>query len=103
VKDVRDRVVAALGEPGARELLEVLERSDQDRAALIGRLLGREDARWLAELLIDLEDDVGEIARLRLVHELRPASRGDRLRRRRAVVEPRLEDPPDGPARLAHR
>jgi hypothetical protein len=27
----------------------------------------REDARWLAELLMDLEDEVGEIARLRLV------------------------------------
>jgi hypothetical protein len=57
------RIVAALGEPGARELLGILERSDADRAALIGRLYVREDARWLAEPLIDLEDDVGEIAR----------------------------------------
>jgi hypothetical protein len=39
------RVVAALGEPGARELLGILERSDADRAALIGRLYAREDAR----------------------------------------------------------
>jgi hypothetical protein len=69
--DLGARVVAALGEPAARELLEVLERSDADRAALIGRLYVREDAAWLAELLIDLEDDVGEIARLRLVDELR--------------------------------
>jgi hypothetical protein len=53
------------------ELLDVLERPDAERAALIGRLHVREDAAWLAELLMDLEDDVGEIARLRLVDELR--------------------------------
>jgi hypothetical protein len=68
---VGDRVVAALGQPGARELLEVLERSDEERAALIGRLYARDDARCLAELLIDLEDECGEIARLVLVDELR--------------------------------
>jgi hypothetical protein len=49
----------------------VLERSDADRAALIGRLHIRDDAAWLAELLMDLEDDVGEIARLRLIQEIR--------------------------------
>lgn len=65
------RVVSALGEPAARELLEVLERPDADRAALIARLHARGDARWLTELLMDLEDDVGEIARLRLVDVLR--------------------------------
>ena len=70
-EDVGARVVAALGEPGARELLDVLERSDADRAALIGRLHVRDDAQWLAKLLIDLQDDVGEIARLRLVDALR--------------------------------
>jgi hypothetical protein len=48
----------------------VLERSDAERAALIGRLHVRDDATWLAELLMDLEDDVGEIARLRLVDSL---------------------------------
>lgn len=63
--------MAALGEPAARELLEVLERSDADRAALIGGLHVREDAAWLAELLMDLEDDVGEIARLRLLRAIR--------------------------------
>lgn len=68
--DVGQRVVAALGEPGARELLDVLERSDADRAALIGRLYAEDDARWLAELLVDLEDEVGEMARLRLVQPL---------------------------------
>ena len=70
-EDIGHRVVTALGEPAARELLEVLERSDADRAVLIGRLFIRDDAAWLAELLMDLEDDVGEIARLRLVAELR--------------------------------
>ena len=68
---IGDRVVAALGEPAARELLDVLERSDADRAALIGRLHVRDDAAWLSELLMDLEDDVGEIARLRLAEALR--------------------------------
>jgi hypothetical protein len=71
MQDIGERVVAALGEPAARELLDVLQRSDADRAALIGRLHIRDDAAWLAELLMDLEDEVGEIARLRLVHELR--------------------------------
>jgi hypothetical protein len=72
LSDVGDRVVVVLGEPAARELLEALERSDADRAALTGRLHLRDDAAWLAELLIDLEDDVGEkIARVRLVEELR--------------------------------
>jgi hypothetical protein len=66
-ENVGQRVVAALGEPAARELLEILERSDADRAALIGRLHVRDDAAWLAELLMDLEDDVGEIARLLLM------------------------------------
>jgi hypothetical protein len=69
--DAGERVIAALGEPAARELLEVLERSDEDRAALIGRLRVRDDAGWLAELLMELEDDEGEIARLRLVDGLR--------------------------------
>ena len=68
--EIGARVVAALGEPGARELLDVLERSDADRAALIGRLHVRDDALWLAGLLIDLEDDVGEIARLRMLDAL---------------------------------
>jgi hypothetical protein len=40
-----------------RELLDVLTRSDTDRAALIGRLYQREDAAWLAELLVDMEED----------------------------------------------
>lgn len=71
MQDVGAEVVTALGEPAARELLDVLERSDADRAALIGRLHVRDDAAWLAELLIDLEDDVGEMARLRLVDDLR--------------------------------
>jgi hypothetical protein len=66
------RVVAALGEPAAREFLEVLERPDAERAELIGRFFARDDrARWLAEILMDLADEVGEIARFRLVDDLR--------------------------------
>lgn len=45
------RIVAAVGEAGARDLLDCLTRSDADRAALIGRLSRRADAEWLAELL----------------------------------------------------
>ena len=69
--EIGERVVATLGESAARELLGALERSDADRAALIGRLHARDGARWLAEQLIDLEDERGEIARLRLVDALR--------------------------------
>jgi hypothetical protein len=65
-------VVAARGEPAAREFLEVLERPDEERAALIGPLYARGNrTRWLAELLMDLEDDVGGIVRLRLADALR--------------------------------
>jgi hypothetical protein len=66
---LRSRVVAAVGEVGARELLDALTRSEADRAALIGRLTQRADAEWLAELLIDLEEN--EPARLYLVEALR--------------------------------
>jgi hypothetical protein len=55
----------------ALELLDVLTRSEADRAALIGRLSLRVDGEWLAELLIDLEED--EPARLHLVAALRQA------------------------------
>ena len=51
--DFGARVVAALGKPAARELLDVLKRSDADRAALIGRRYVRDEAAWLAELLMD--------------------------------------------------
>jgi hypothetical protein len=71
---VGERVIATLGETAARELLDLLERSDADRAALIGRVHVRDDAAWLADLLMDLEDDVGEIARLRLIYALRRPS-----------------------------
>ena len=68
-EEIASRVVAAVGEAGARELLDALTQPEADRAALIGRLHQREDAAWLAEMLIDLEED--EAARLRLVAALR--------------------------------
>ena len=55
--EIAARVVAALGEAGARELLDALTPPDADRAALIGRLHQRADTEWLAEVLIDLEED----------------------------------------------
>jgi hypothetical protein len=42
--DIRSRVIGAVGEAGARELLDVLTRSEVARAALIGRLSQRADA-----------------------------------------------------------
>jgi len=50
VTDVGARVVAALADPGAHELFEVLE-GPTPGANLIGRLHARDDTRWLAELL----------------------------------------------------
>ena len=67
--EIATRIVAAVGEAGARELLDVLARPEADRAALIGRLAVRDDGEWLAELLIDLEVD--EVARLNMVEALR--------------------------------
>jgi hypothetical protein len=43
--DIGARLVAAFGEPGASELLEALERSDEERAAMIGRLYARDHSR----------------------------------------------------------
>jgi len=67
--EIGRRVVAAVGDAGARELLDALTRPEAERAALIGRLAVRDDAAWLAEVLTDLEVD--EIARLHLVAALR--------------------------------
>jgi hypothetical protein len=61
-EEVANRVVCLIGAPAARELLDVLTRSEEERAALIGRLSLRADGVTVAELLIDLEED--EIARL---------------------------------------
>ncbi len=52
-------------------MLDVLTRSDAYRAALIGRLHLREDAAWLAELLMDIESDPDDIARLQMIGALR--------------------------------
>ena len=53
------QVVAILGEPAARELLDVLmTRSRQERAEAIDRLLDRQTIALLVEALIDLEAGV---------------------------------------------
>jgi hypothetical protein len=65
------RIVAAIGEPAARELLDALTRAQADRAALIGRLHLREDATWLAELLMDIESDPDDLTRVQIVEALR--------------------------------
>ena len=67
--DIGARIVAAVGEAGTREFLDALTRPEVDRAALIGRLAVRDDGEWLAEVLIDLEED--EPTRLHMVGALR--------------------------------
>jgi hypothetical protein len=69
--DLGSRIVSALGEHAARELLNVLTRTDADRAALIGQLHTRDDASWLADLLIEIESDPDDITRMRVVEGLR--------------------------------
>ena len=49
---------------------DVLKRSPEDRAALIERLYGRSDALWLAEALMDIEEEPDDLVRLRLIVEL---------------------------------
>jgi AbiU2 len=74
------KVLHMLGEGAARELLDVLKRSPEDRASLIGRLYGRSDGRWLAEALMDIEEDRDDLVRLRLITELElmfPDRQGD--------------------------
>ena len=68
--EIGERVVGALGLGAARELLDELSRSHAERAALIGRLWARPDARWLAELLIDIESDPDDSARLQVIEAL---------------------------------
>lgn len=70
--EIATRVVAAVGEAGARQLLDVLTRREADRAALIGRLAQGADGGWFAEVLTDLEVD--EVARLHMVEALRRAT-----------------------------
>jgi hypothetical protein len=41
----------------ARRVVEILTRSEEDRAVLIGRLAQREDTTALAKLLLDIETD----------------------------------------------
>ena len=71
LKQIGDQVIAAVGRGGAAELLDAISRPEADRAALVGRLSLRDDARWLAEVLIDLETD--EVTRLQVVEGLRLA------------------------------
>jgi hypothetical protein len=71
-----DQIVAILGEDAARELLEVLDRSVEDRASLIGRLLARDDTVALGEALLDMESDPDDLTRLRLIDALEQVFRG---------------------------
>ena len=70
--DLDARARASLGAPAGQELLNVLTRTETERAALISHLRLRDDTAWLAELLTDLEADEG--ARREIVEELRKVS-----------------------------
>jgi hypothetical protein len=67
------RLLDLLGVHACSELLEVLERSEDDRASLIGRLGQRPGAGQLADLLIEIEADSDGITRLRTIDALRRA------------------------------
>lgn len=66
-------MVQLLGVPAAQAFLDALTRSDEDRADLVRRLYAREDARWLAEVLIEIEEDPDDLTRIRLIADLREA------------------------------
>jgi hypothetical protein len=66
--EISRRIIAALSEPGARVLLDMLTRPEVERAELIGRVAQHADGEWLAELLTDFEVD--EVARFHLVGAL---------------------------------
>jgi len=70
------RMVEVLGSAAARQLLDVRTGSEEDRAALIGRLSQRDDDTALAEMLIEIETDPDDITRLRLIDGLLDASGG---------------------------
>lgn len=70
---IGEQIIHAVGGGAAAELLDALTRPEADRAALIGRLKIRDDAQWLAKVLIDLEMD--EPARLQMAEALRWALR----------------------------
>jgi hypothetical protein len=63
------RFTAVIGPDGRARLLRILEASDGDRAAAIGRLHLRVDGALLEELLIELEEK--EWARQAAIEELR--------------------------------
>ncbi len=65
------RIVGVLGIRGGHELLDVLTRSPENKAALIGRLYSRGDATWLAEVLTEIESDPDDLARIQLIEAIR--------------------------------
>ena len=64
-------IIATIGEPASRGLLDVLTCPEPERAALIRRLSQYEGAAGLARLLIDIESDPDDFTRLRVVEALR--------------------------------
>jgi hypothetical protein len=71
LEHIGEQIIEAVGRGGAAELLDAITRPEADRAELIGRLAVRDDAVWLAEVLMDLEAD--EVVRLQVAEGLRQA------------------------------
>jgi hypothetical protein len=69
------RRLDALGPASRAELLRVLNLPDAERADLIGTLYARPRFRTMAELLIDLEEDLP--GRAFVITELRTMNRRD--------------------------
>jgi hypothetical protein len=73
-RELRQRLVA-LGPASRAELLRVLNLPDDERADLIGTLYARPRFRTMAELLIDLEENLP--SRAIVIKELRIMNRQD--------------------------
>jgi hypothetical protein len=71
-----ERLFELLGPDACRELLDVLQRPDSERASPIGRLNQREDAGGLAELPIEIEFDPDDITQLGLIAALKELIQG---------------------------
>jgi hypothetical protein len=52
-------------------LLDVLTRSEPTARPWIARLHQRDDAAWLAELLMDIESDPDDTTRMQIIEALR--------------------------------
>jgi hypothetical protein len=74
--DIAQEVIDAVGQDGARQLVNVLAAPDENRADLIARMFQRPELQTLGETLAVLDED--EYTRMQLVVALR-----ERLKKKR--------------------